>query len=56
VPGNLAKTSASAVLPQSLSRAFVHTCEHPAIANECPNGESMRPVLASIIRKRWRMN
>jgi len=43
------------VLPQSLSRAFVHSREYPVQVNEYRNGESQRGRLADTSRKRWRI-
>jgi hypothetical protein len=43
------------VLPQSLSRAFVHSREHPVQVNEYRNGESQRGRLAETSRKHWRL-
>jgi hypothetical protein len=40
-------------MPNSLSRAFVHTREYPVIDNEYRNGESQRSVQASTSRKKW---
>jgi hypothetical protein len=50
------QNAAPAVLPQSLSRAFVHTREYPVIDNEYRNGESQRSVLAMTSRKKVSAN
>jgi phage-related protein len=55
MPGNVSNAAPAAVLPQSLSRAFVQAREYPAIANDYRNGESQRSVEASTSRKRWRL-
>jgi phage-related protein len=55
MPGSVQNCAPAAVLPQSLSRAFVHTREYPAIENDYRNGESQRSVEASTSRKRWRL-
>jgi hypothetical protein len=55
MPGSLENAVPVAVLPQSLSRAFVHTREYPVIDNEYRNGESQRSITASTSRKRWRL-
>ena len=43
------------MLPQSLSRVFVHSREYPVHVNEYRNGESQRGRLADTSRKRWRL-
>jgi hypothetical protein len=53
MPGNIANAAPTTVLPQSLSRAFVHTREYPVIDNEYRNGESQRSVQAATSRKKW---
>ena len=57
--GNVANAAPSTVLPASLSRAFTHTREHPAIDNEYRNGESQRQLLSIDVvktsRKHWRL-
>jgi hypothetical protein len=55
MPGAVQNAAPAAVLPQSLSRAFVHTREYPVIDNEYRNGESQRSVEATTSRKRWRL-
>ncbi len=55
MPGSVQNCAPATVLPQSLSRAFVHTREYPVIDNEYRNGESQRSVEASTSRKRWRL-
>ena len=40
MPGSVQNAAPSAVMPQSLSRAFVHSREYPVIDNEYRNGES----------------
>jgi phage-related protein len=55
MPGSVQNATPAAVLPQSLSRAFVHAREHPVIDNEYRNGESQRSVEAVTSRKRWRL-
>ncbi len=55
MPGNVQNAAPSAVLPQSLSRSFVHERAYPLIENEYKNGESQRSVLATTSRKRWRL-
>ena len=49
----VANAAPSAVLPQTLSRAFVHEREYPVIDNEYRNGESQRSAQASTSRKKW---
>jgi phage-related protein len=53
MPGNVANATPSVVLPQTLSRAFVHTREYPVIDNEYRNGESQRSAQAATSRKKW---
>jgi phage-related protein len=53
MPGSVANAAPATVLPQSLSRAFVHTREYPVIDNEYRNGESQRSVQAATSRKKW---
>jgi len=55
MPGSVANAAPTAVLPQSLCRAFVHAREYPALVNEYRNGESQRSVLAGNSRKQWRL-
>jgi phage-related protein len=55
MPGNVQNAAPSTVLPQSLSRSFVHERAYPVIENEYKNGESQRSVLATTSRKRWRL-
>lgn len=55
MPGSVQNAAPAAVLPQSLSRAFVHTREYPVIDTEYRNGESQRSVEAVTSRKRWRL-
>jgi phage-related protein len=55
MPGNVQNAAPSTVLPQSLSRSFVHERAYPLIENEYKNGESQRSVLATTSRKRWRL-
>jgi len=55
MPGSVQNAAPTAVLPQSLSRAFVHTREYPVIDNEYRNGESQRSVEATTSRKRWQL-
>jgi hypothetical protein len=43
------------VLPQSLSRVFVHSREYAIQANEYRNGEAQRGRLADTSRKHWRL-
>ena len=43
------------MLPQSLSRAFVHSREYPVQVNEYRNGEAQRGRLADTSRKHWRL-
>ena len=43
------------MLPQSLSRVFVHSREYPVQVNEYRNGESQRGRLADTSRKHWRL-
>ncbi len=56
MPGSVENAAPSAVLPWSLSRAFVHERAYPVRENEYRNGESQRSVLASNSRKRWRLS
>ena len=55
MPGSIQNASPSAVLPQSLCRAFVHERSYPVPENEYRNGESQRSVQAMTSRKRWRL-
>jgi phage-related protein len=55
MPGSVENAAPSAVLPWSLSRAFVRSQEYPLIENEYAGGESQRSMLASNSRKRWRL-
>lgn len=53
MPGSVANAAPITVMPNSLSRAFVHTREYPVIDKEYRNGESQRSVEAFISRKKW---
>ena len=53
MPGSVANAAPTTVMPNSLSRAFVHTREYPVIDNEYRNGESQRSAQASTSRKKW---
>ncbi len=55
MPGSVQNAAPLAVLPASLSRAFVHQREYPVLDNEYLNGESQRSVQATNSRKRWRL-
>jgi phage-related protein len=55
MPGSVQNAAPLTVLPASLSRAFVHEREYPALDNEYRNGESQRSVQATNSRKRWRL-
>ena len=55
MPGSIQNVAPSAVLPQSLCRAFAHERSYPVIENEYRNGESQRSVQATTSRKRWRL-
>ncbi len=55
MPGSVQNAVPFTVLPASLSRAFVHEREYPALDNEYRNGESQRSVQATNSRKRWRL-
>jgi hypothetical protein len=55
MPGSVQNAAPATVLPLSLSRAFAHSREYPAIENEYRNGESQRSVQASNSRKRWQL-
>jgi len=55
MPGSVHNALPLAVLPATLSRAFVHEREYPALDNEYRNGESQRSVQATDSRKRWRL-
>jgi phage-related protein len=55
MPGSVQNAAPLAVLPASLSRAFVHEREYPVLDNEYRNGESQRSVQATNSRKRWRL-
>ena len=55
MPGSVQNAAPLTVLPASLSRAFVHQREYPALDNEYRNGESQRSVQATNSRKRWRL-
>lgn len=53
MPDSVQNTAPATVLPQCLSRAFVHSREYPMVENEYRNGESQRTALAGNSRKRW---
>ena len=55
MPGSVQNAAPLAVLPASLSRAFVHEREYPVLDNEYRNGESQCSVQATNSRKRWRL-
>jgi phage-related protein len=55
MPGSVQNAAPLAVLPVSISRAFVHGREYPVLDNEYRNGESQRSVQATNSRKRWRL-
>jgi hypothetical protein len=55
MPGSVQNAAPLTVLLASLSRAFVHEREYPALDNEYRNGESQRSVQAANSRKRWRL-
>ena len=55
MPGSVQNAAPTAVLPQSLCRAFAHERAYPLIENEYRNGESQRSVLATNSRKQWRL-
>ncbi len=55
MPGSVQNAAPLTVLPASLSRAFVHERDYPALDNEYRNGESQRSVQATNSRKRWRL-
>ena len=55
MPGSVPHAAPATVLPQSLSRAFVHSREYPVQVNEYRNGESQRGRLADTSRKHWRL-
>mgnify|MGYP005817253921 FL=1 len=55
MPGSVQNAAPLTVLPASLSRAFAHEREYPALDNEYRNGESQRSVQAMNSRKRWRL-
>ena len=55
MPGSVQNAAPLTVLPASLSRAFAHEREYPALDNEYRNGESQRSVQATNSRKRWRL-
>lgn len=55
MPGNVPNASPTAVMPLSLSRAFVHERSYPVLENEYRNGESQRSAQAATSRKRWRL-
>ena len=55
MPGSVQNAAPLTVLPASLSRAFVHEREYPALDNEYRSGESQRSVQATNSRKRWRL-
>jgi len=54
MPGSVQNASPVAVLPWSLSVAFVRSQEYPVLENEYRNGESQRSVEATNSRKAWR--
>jgi hypothetical protein len=55
MPGSVQNAAPLTVMPASLSRAFIHEREYPALDNEYRNGESQRSVQAGNSRKRWRL-
>jgi len=55
MPGSVQNASPVAVLPWSLSVAFVRSQEYPVLENEYRNGESHRSVEATNSRKAWRL-
>ena len=55
MPGSVPNAAPATVLPQSLSRVFVHSREYPVQVNEYRNGESQRGRLADTSRKHWRL-
>jgi hypothetical protein len=55
MPGSVQNAVPHTVVPVSLSRAFIHQREYPALDNEYRNGESQRSVQAANSRKRWRL-
>jgi len=55
MPGSVQNASPVAVLPWSLSVAFVRSHEYPVLDNEYRNGESHRSVEATNSRKAWRL-
>jgi len=55
MPGSVQNAAPVAVLPVTLSRAFVHEREYAVLDNEYRNGESQRSMLASTSRKRWKL-
>jgi phage-related protein len=56
MPGSVQNAAPLTVLLASLSRAFVHEREYPALDNEYRNGESQRSVQATNSRKHWRLS
>jgi hypothetical protein len=56
MPGSVQNAAPGAVLPLSLSTAFVHTREYSIIGNDYRNGESQRSRQASTSRKRWTLS
>jgi phage-related protein len=55
MPGSVQNATPLTVLPESLSRAFVHEREYPVLDNEYRNGESQRKAQANNSRKRWHL-
>jgi hypothetical protein len=55
MPGSVQNAAPLTVMPESLSRAFVHEREYPVLDNEYRQGESQRSVQVSNSRKRWRL-
>jgi hypothetical protein len=55
MPGSVFNAAPATVLPNSLSRAFVHAREYPVLDNEYRNGGSQRSTQAANSRKRWRL-
>ena len=55
MPGSIQNAVPTTVMPNSLSRAFVHAREYGLLENEYRNGESQRGLLVATSRKRWRL-
>ena len=55
MPASVQNAVPTTVMPNSLSRAFVHAREYGLLENEYRNGESQRGLLVATSRKRWQL-